>query len=291
MKSALKIVPGRTPDTRPLLEVDGLTKSFVTNGGRAAVLNDVSFNVRRGEIVCVLGRSGCGKTTLLKLLAGFLPPDHGTINLAGDPVTKPGPERGVIFQEDALFPWLTVRENIAFGLRGRGQRGKTATGEVERFLELVGLAGFGDYLPIEISGGMKQRVALARVLIMHPELLLLDEPFSALDTQTREEMQDLLLMLSRQLSHSVLFITHDVEEAVLLADRIILFDPACHGICREIAVDLGRPRARRESGFSALTREIVGLLKGHGNTTLSGRAIPKLFCGRSKSHSFSRPRD
>jgi NitT/TauT family transport system ATP-binding protein len=256
----LKVVYSRPRTDRPvMLEIEGLAKSFENNGRPVPVLRDLSFTVRQGEIVCILGRSGCGKTTFLKMLAGFLKPDRGTILLSGSAVVKPGPERGVIFQEDALFPWLTVRENIAFGLKGRGKAENAA--EVERFIDLVGLRGFDDYLPDEISGGMKQRVALARVLIMRPRVLLLDEPFAALDAQTRADMQDLLLTLCRQLSHTVLFVTHDVEEAVLLADRVLLFDRARRGLKDDIPVTMARPRSRRDKAFVCLCGEIVRFLK------------------------------
>lgn len=259
MKSHLKVIRRKTKaSVAALLEIELLSKWFDNGNGRVPVLQGVSFNVHQGEIVCILGRSGCGKTTLLKMLAGFIEPNCGSIRLAGKKVTKPGPERCVIFQEDALFPWLTVRENIAFGLSGSTEKHAL---DVDRFVDLVGLKGFENYLPEEISGGMKQRVALARVLIMKPDVLLLDEPFAALDTQTREEMQDLLLSLCQQLSHTVLFVTHDVEEAVLLADRILLFDKSCHGIRRDIDVPLSRPRSRQQKAFMGLCQDVVHTLK------------------------------
>lgn len=262
MTSSLKVVYSRHAEgCRDLLEVSGLSKSFDSNGSSVPVLNDVSFKVRQGEIVCLLGRSGCGKTTLLKMLAGFLRPDGGSIKLAGEEVVKPGPDRCVIFQEDALFPWLSVRENIAFGLANSGVARKKQKEEAERFIDLVGLSGFGDYLPAEISGGMKQRVALARVLIMQPQVLLLDEPFAALDAQTREEMQNLLLGLCRRLGHTVLFVTHDVEEAVLMADKILLLDKSRLGVGANIPVTLERPRSRQDSAFTSLCGDVMSLLK------------------------------
>lgn len=260
MKSHLQVIH-RSPKSSKtaLLKVKSLSKWFETANGRIPILQDVNFEVSPGEIICISGRSGCGKTTMLKMLAGFVRPSGGTVLLADQPVSKPGPERCVIFQEDALFPWLTVRENIAFGLKGTPRRHAP---EVERFIELVGLQGYEDYLPDKISGGMKQRVALARVLIMKPDVLLLDEPFAALDPQTREQMQDLLLSLCRKLSHTVLFVTHDVEEAALLADRVLLFDKSCHGIKKIFDVPLPRPRRRHDKGFMALCRDVVETLRG-----------------------------
>ena len=190
------------------------------------------------------------------MLAGFLSPSSGEILLNGKPVADPGPDRCVVFQEDTLFPWLTVKENIAFGLKGRTRDKKAIEDEVERFLSLVGLSEFRNYLPREISGGMKQRVALARVLILKPEVMLMDEPFASLDAQTREEMQNLFLSLWKNLSHTIIFVTHDVTEAVTLADRILVMhkDPGC--IREEIRVDLSRPRKREKSDFLFFSRKL-----------------------------------
>jgi NitT/TauT family transport system ATP-binding protein len=260
VKSYLKVVHSSENKTVPLLlEIDSLGKSFDTSNGHLSVLEDVSFGVRRGEIICILGRSGCGKTTLLNLLAGFLSPDCGSIRLDGKNVERPGSECSVIFQEAALFPWLTVRENIAFGLKHQKIKKRKQETEVERFIDLVGLNGFADYRPDQISGGMKQRVALARVLILKPKMLLLDEPFAALDRQTREEMQNLLLDLCRQQNHTVVFVTHDVDEAVLLADRILLFDKSSHGIRADLPVPLVRPRERHSHTFVNLYTHVVSI--------------------------------
>jgi NitT/TauT family transport system ATP-binding protein len=232
-----------------ILEIDRLHKIFPVNGTFVPVLEGISFEVAKGELICIFGRSGCGKSTLLKILAGFLPATSGKVLLMGKTVETPAPDRCVIFQEDALFPWLTVQENIAFGLRGRGQGGRSKAEEVERFLDLVELREFRDYLPREISGGMKQRVALARVLILKPEVLLMDEPFASLDAQSREEMQTFLLSLWQELTHTILFVTHDVNEAVILADRILLMSKNPGRIREEISVDLPRPRARDSRAF------------------------------------------
>lgn len=265
MKPKLKIISGGpkgAPAARAVLEVEGLSKGFATNGaGGILALNDVGFTVCKGEMVCIVGRSGCGKSTLLNILAGFILPDRGSVRLRERPVDRPAPDRCVVFQEDALFPWLTVRENIAFGLKARAMSRQEKEREVDRFLALVGLTDFADYLPAQISGGMKQRVALARVLILQPEVLLMDEPFAALDAQTREEMQDLLLHLWAELAHSIVFVTHDVGEAVLLADRVLLFEKAPGRVKEEIAIDLPRPREKDTERYYALCRVITSKMK------------------------------
>ena len=244
--------------TSAMLHLDHLTQSFRVNGSETQVFEDLSLSLARGEFLCVLGRSGCGKSTLINLVAGFIPPSAGRILAAGAPVKGPGPDRCVVFQEDALFPWLTVAENIGFGLKGRGKQGADNRNRVDRFLEMTGLTPFKDYLPAEISGGMKQRVALARVLVLEPELLLMDEPFAALDAQTREEMQALLLSLWQELGHTILFVTHDVREAVFLADRVLVMDQK--GSHRFLDVSLDRPRRRESEGFSTLAKSLRAML-------------------------------
>ncbi len=260
MKSRLKIVSPSAPvqSRQRILEIRGLSKTFPGAGSFQKVLDGIDVGVERGEMICILGRSGCGKTTLLNILAGFIPPTAGSLVLNGRQVSRPGPDRCVVFQEDALFPWLTVEENIAFGMRAP-QRSVKA--EVERFLALVGLTEFRSYLPREISGGMKQRVALARVLILKPAILLMDEPFAALDAQTREEMQSLLLDLWEKLNHTILFVTHDVAEAVKMADRILLMDTSPGRIREEIRVGLPRPREKEAGHFLSLCRDLLAKLK------------------------------
>ncbi|MCF8033643.1 MAG: ABC transporter ATP-binding protein [Desulfarculaceae bacterium] len=243
------------------LQVRGLGKSFGVNGRRMSALEDISFEVRSGEVLGILGPSGCGKTTLLNIIAGFLPHDQGQVLMHGQTVTRPGPERGVVFQEDALFPWLTVAENVGFGLRnGDGRAGRRI--KVERMLDLVGLEGFGSYLPSAISGGMKQRVALARVLVLQPAALLMDEPFAALDAQTRGDMHSLLISLQRQLQQTVVFVTHDPEEAVKLADRVLVMATAPGRLRQEHRVDLERPRQVDSAAFLEIKRAILDGLGG-----------------------------
>ncbi len=213
------------------------------------------------DVGASLLRVGCGKSTLLKIVAGFIPQGSGRVVLNQCTVTRPGLDRCVIFQEDALFPWLTVGENIRFGLKGKKSSKKEKAEELNRFLNLVGLSEFRDYLPGELSGGMKQRVALARVLILQPQVLLMDEPFVSLDAQSREDMQNLLLSLWKELSHTILFVTHDVNEAVVLADRILLMDKNPGRIREEVRVDLPRPRERESVAFLNVSKRLHRALR------------------------------
>ena len=260
MKTRLKLVPQKVPDrpTESILEIRDLRKTFQVSGKFTTILEQIHFSVNKGEMICILGRSGCGKTTLLNILAGFISPTAGQVLLGGHSATKPGPDRCVVFQDDALFPWLTVEENIGFGLGGTRRKVRE---ETDRFLSLVGLTEFRDYLPREISGGMKQRVALARVLILKPAVLLMDEPFAALDAQTREDMQNLLLSLWQKLSHTILFVTHDVQEAVKMADRILLMGKDPGRIRQDMAVDLPRPREMDTTQFLVLCRTLLEALR------------------------------
>ncbi len=253
--------PARGDAVTPIVEIRDLSKVFEVNGSSLSVLEGITLDASPGELICLLGRSGCGKSTLLKILAGFIPPTSGEVLVEGAQITGPGPSRCVVFQEDALFPWLTVEENIAFGLKGQKLEKAVFRQEVDRFLSLVGLTEFRKYLPREISGGMKQRVALARVLVLKPKLLLMDEPFGALDSQTREDMQDILLDLWRQLSITIVFVTHDVNEALLLADRILVMDTKPGRIMKEMQVSMGRPRSRHEREFLLPSQELHAVLR------------------------------
>ncbi len=264
MKTRLKLVRpesfGRLK--RDLVSVQNLSKVFHLKGTHLNVLDNISFDAAKGELVCIVGRSGCGKSTLLNILSGFLAPSSGKVVLEGRSLSRPGPDRCVVFQEDALFPWLTVEENIAFGLKNRIRKRRENRTLVAEYTDMVGMTPFREYLPAEISGGMKQRVALARVLILDPMVLLMDEPFGALDAQSREEMQALLLSLWSRLSHTILFVTHDVNEAVFLADRIIVMDSGPGRIRREFRVNLSRPRNPESSAFvrfkSRIREELTG---------------------------------
>lgn len=245
----------------PVLDVQDLSKVFPVNSQQTPVLSGINFQAGPGEFLCIIGQSGCGKSTLLKLLAGFIPPTSGRILFKGKNITGPGPDRCVVFQEDALFPWLTVEENIGFGLKRRALSAAEKQARVNRFLDLVGLAEFKDYLPGEISGGMKQRVALARVLVLSPEVLLMDEPFAALDAQTREQMQNLLLSLWEQLKQTIIFVTHDVREAVALSDRTMVMGritgETIINPTHLVPIPLDRPRIQNSREFMALAAQLT----------------------------------
>ena len=220
---------------------DRVTRTFERDGQPVPALAEVSFTVKEREFVAIVGPSGCGKTTCLRMAAGLEFPSTGTVTVGGKPVTGPGPDRAVVFQQFALFPWKTVYENIEFGLRGKGiAEGERAT-RIARQLELMGLKDYASAFPHQLSGGMQQRVAIARSYVLDPGVLLMDEPFGALDAQTRVVMQEELVKLSRDNPRTVLFITHSVEEAVYLADRVVVMSSR-PGRIRE-AVDVAPVRA------------------------------------------------
>lgn len=239
------------------LHVDGVSRLYEGAAGRTVALDNVSFDVAAGELLCIVGPSGCGKSTLLDLLAGHQRPDRGHIYALGDEVTGPHRRRMVIFQEHALFPWLTARRNVEFGLElagvGRSERQAAAA----EWLERVNLAGFADSLVHELSGGMRQRVAIARALALEPEILLMDEPFAALDAQTRDQMHGELQDLWQATGTTVVFITHNVREAVLLGDRVAVMSAHPGRIRRVVDVDLPRPRHMEDPGLIDIARELL----------------------------------
>lgn len=202
-----------------------------------------SINIKAGEFVCILGPSGCGKSTLLNAIAGYVTPTTGAVLVDGDKVKQPGPDRGMVFQQYSLLPWKTVYENVAFGPKMAGQSRTSAGSTANTFLELVGLKKFGNRYPAELSGGMQQRVGIARALANYPSVLLMDEPFGALDAQTRLMMQESLLDIWRKFGTTVVFVTHDVDEAVFLADRVLIMSAAPGRIIEDVAVNLPRPRS------------------------------------------------
>jgi NitT/TauT family transport system ATP-binding protein len=249
-----------------LLEVRRVSKRFAAKGGVVTALDDVSFDVAEGEIVCLLGTSGGGKSTLLSLIAGLDEASEGEITLDGEPITGPGTDRGMVFQRDCLFPWLTVTGNVRFGMRLKANAAVldgTAVGRSEYLIEAVGLGKFKDAYPKQLSGGMRQRAAIARALLNQPRVLLMDEPFGALDAQTREGMQELLLGLCAKHGTTVVFVTHDVEEAVYLGDRVVVMKAHPGEVTADVAIDLPRPRnaeMKLSEGFSRYRREILRLL-------------------------------
>ena len=240
-------------------------------------VKDVSLQIRPGEFVCVLGPSGCGKSTLLGGLAGHWQPSGGTIRVDGDTVSGPHPDRGLVFQHHTLFPWKKVLDNVAFGLKmkgvGRAERHRRA----REMLQLVGLEGFEDRYPVQLSGGMQQRVEIARVLINGPRVMLMDEPFGALDAQTRLKMQELLLDVWGRVKTTIVFITHDIDEALFLADRILVMSPRPGRIIDEIRLDFPRPRSAdlvTSPQFTAYKRHCLALLHPHANIVPLDRLSP-----------------
>jgi len=237
------------------LSVRGLNKNF----GNLNVLNDINLEIAEGEFVCIVGPSGCGKTTFLRIIGGLESSNSGAIEIDGRPVTAPGADRGFVFQADSLLPWRKVFENAFIGLEINGQTSEEKKSVTRRLLELVGLAGFEDYYPRQLSGGMRQRVNLARALAVNPEVLLMDEPFSGLDAQTREIMQTELLRIWTDGRKTVLFITHQIDEAVYLADRVIVFGRRPGHIQDVVPIDLPRPRdltVKRDPRFAPLVDRI-----------------------------------
>jgi ABC-type nitrate/sulfonate/bicarbonate transport system ATPase subunit len=249
------------------LRVCDVNKSFPTpDGTRQLALNKVSLSLAAGELVSIVGPSGCGKSTLLRLLAGLDVFDSGELWIGAEPITCPSAERGLVFQDPNLFPWLTVRGNIEVGLVARGLLHEKRH-EVDEFMQLVGLETFANAYPHHLSGGMAQRVALARALINHPKVLLLDEPLGALDAFTRMRMQDEVLRLWQTRRTTMLLITHDIDEAIYMSDRIVIMTPRPGRVERTITVALDRPRQRNSPEFLRLRSDILELLHFAGKVT------------------------
>lgn len=246
-----RLVPGATQ-----IEVSGVNKVFTTGGHDIVALQGIDLTVGQGEFVCLLGPSGCGKSTLLNAVAGFQPPSQGVITVDGQPVLTPGPDRGMVFQEYALFPWMTVAENIAFGLQIKRLGRAEVKERVDALLAKLHLQDFRHRYPKDLSGGMRQRVAIARVLALDSPIMLMDEPFGALDALTRRTLQDELLRIWEEVGKTVLFVTHSIEESIYLADRIIVMTYRPGTIKRDIHVDMPRPRDGSNPEFNRLKREL-----------------------------------
>jgi NitT/TauT family transport system ATP-binding protein len=247
----------------PIITCRGIHKQFA-DGDRAVVaLENVDLQVFPGEFVVLLGPSGCGKSTLLYLMGGHLAPSQGELRMHGETVVGPSPKRGMVFQDFALFPWLTVRENVAFGLKLRWARDKdhTRDAHVDRLIGMVGLQGFEHAKPRHLSGGMRQRVAIARTLATDPEAVLMDEPFGALDAQTRDGMQRALMRIALDANKTIVFVTHSITEAVLLADRVVVMTARPGRIKEIVSVDLPRARWNWRTDFSRRFLELVGRLE------------------------------
>jgi NitT/TauT family transport system ATP-binding protein len=249
-----------------MIEIEGLEKFFTSRQGRepTVALTDISFSVAEGEICCLLGPSGCGKTTILNILAGFESATGGHASVGGKPVDRPHPSRALVFQQPQLFPWLDVWDNVLFGPRMSGMPAGQAADRALRLLGEVGLTDFIHHRVYELSGGMRQRVAIARALINQPEVLLMDEPFGALDAQTRATMQQLLLSISEDLHPTILFVTHDVDEALFLGDHVYVMTARPGRIRERLSVEIPRPRAldvMTSPDFVELKRSILSAIR------------------------------
>jgi NitT/TauT family transport system ATP-binding protein len=230
-----------------MIQIDHVSQVFQTSSRKEHLaLSDISLTVEDGAFVSILGPSGCGKSTLLYIVGGFVNPSQGTAQMKGKLIKGPGPDRGPVFQEFALFPWKSVLGNVMYGPRQQGVKPAEAEAQSRALIEMVGLKGFEDFYPKELSGGMKQRVALARTLAYHPEVLLMDEPFGALDAHTRTRLQNDLLNIWERDRKTVLFVTHSVDEAVFLSDKVVMMTRSPGRIMEIVDIDLPRPRRRTE---------------------------------------------
>ena len=240
-------LPAAQKPAAAMIEVDHVSQVFQTSARQDHLaLSDISLTIEDGAFVSILGPSGCGKSTLLYIVGGFVPPTRGAAKMKGRAIRGPGPDRGPVFQEFALFPWKSVLGNVMYGPRQQGVKRSDAEAQSRALIEMVGLKGFEDFYPKELSGGMKQRVALARTLAYHPEVLLMDEPFGALDAHTRTRLQNDLLNIWERDRKTVLFVTHSVEEAVFLSDKVVMMTRSPGRIRQIVDIDLPRPRRRTE---------------------------------------------
>ena len=247
----------------PILDLRNVAKVYELNDQRIEALRDANLVVEKGEFVCLIGASGCGKSTLLRIVAGFEPPSAGEALMWDKAIAGPAPDRGMVFQDYGLFPWLSVRQNIGFGPASRGLPKAELRTLVDRFVDMVGLTRFADAYPHQLSGGMKQRVAIARVLANDAEMVLMDEPFGALDAMTRERLQDELLDIWQRTKLTVLFVTHSIEEAIFLADRVVVMEPGPGRIASEHRIELPRPRDVSSPEFNAVRRDLSARLHSH----------------------------
>ena len=240
-------LPAAQKPAAAMIEIDHVSQVFQTSARQDHLaLSDISLTIEDGAFVSILGPSGCGKSTLLYIVGGFVPPTRGAAKMKGRAIRGPGPDRGPVFQEFALFPWKSVLGNVMYGPRQQGVKRSDAEAQSRALIEMVGLKGFEDFYPKELSGGMKQRVALARTLAYHPEVLLMDEPFGALDAHTRTRLQNDLLSIWERDRKTVLFVTHSVEEAVFLSDKVVMMTRSPGRVRQIVDIDLPRPRRRTE---------------------------------------------
>ena len=247
----------------PIIDIKGVSKVFKLQDQTINALSDANLTIAKGEFICLIGASGCGKSTLLRMAAGFESATSGEALMWGVPIASPGPSRGMVFQDYGLFPWLSVRDNIGFGPKSRGRTKAEIRETSDRFIDLVGLQNFADVYPHQLSGGMKQRVAIARVLANDAEVVLMDEPFGALDAMTRERLQDELVDIWSRTGLTVLFVTHAIEEAIFLADRVVVMSPGPGRIYNEYVIDLPRPRDIASNAFNEWRRLLSSKLHSH----------------------------
>ncbi|QCI64603.1 ABC transporter ATP-binding protein [Phreatobacter stygius] len=247
----------------PIVEIRQVSKVFQLQDQTIHALSDANLSIRKGEFVCLIGASGCGKSTLLRIIAGFEAPSAGKALMWGRPIGGPEPTRGMVFQDYALFPWLSVRDNIGFGPQSRGLPRSVVRETVDKFIELVGLSKFANAYPHQLSGGMKQRVAIARVLANDAEVVLMDEPFGALDAMTRERLQDELLDIWQRTGLTVVFVTHSIEEAIFLSNRVVVMTPGPGRIESDNALQLARPRDVSSPAFNDIRRVLGAKLHSH----------------------------
>lgn len=245
---------------RKLIECSNVSKTFQVPGGENQVVRDFNFVCQENEFICLFGPGQCGKTTLINLIAGFEMPTEGTIMVNGKRVTEPGPGRGVVFQNITLFPWLTTMGNVEYGMKTAKVPKKERRERAQKYINLVGLQGFEQSYPIQLSGGMKQRVGIARAYSIEPEVMLMDEPFGALDAQTRYLMQEELQRIWQAEKRTVIFVTNNIEEAIYLADRILVLSNCPATIKKEYKIDLPRPRKYTSPEFLALRKEITSIV-------------------------------
>ncbi|KQV79661.1 sulfonate ABC transporter ATP-binding protein [Massilia sp. Root351] len=284
-------IPPTTAQEYGRIRMEQLHIQFGHGAQAFETVQDITLDVAPGEFVCLLGPSGCGKSTLLGALAGHLQPSHGSITVDGQDVQGPHPERGLVFQQHTLFPWKKVLQNVAFGLKMKGVPRAERHARALELIELVGLSGFEHHYPSQLSGGMRQRVEIARVLINHPRVMLMDEPFGALDAQTRLMMQELLLDVWARIKTTIVFITHDIDEALFLADRILVMSPRPGRIIEELRLDFERPRGPElvtSPEFTRLKRHCLALLHPSVHALPLERLSPLGGLAAAPHHSLSR---
>jgi len=260
MTQRLPTAPALPPSQAGQIDIEGVEQRYTLGAQEMVALGGIDLSIRAGEFVCLLGPSGCGKSTLLNAIAGFTSPTAGRISVDGVPVRGPAPDRGMVFQEYALFPWMTVAKNIAFGLEIKRMPRAEIEHRTRTLLDTLSLSEFGDRYPKDLSGGMRQRVAIARILALDPPILLMDEPFGALDALTRRTLQDEVLRLWEETAKTVVFVTHSIEESIYLADRIVVMTDRPGTIKTVVPVPLPRPRDTAQAEFNAIKRELAQLV-------------------------------